>query len=110
MSLYSPHSHADLLTFPVFLRVLEYYSGVLILTTNRVGQFNKAIKSRINLSLYYPPLNEDQSLKIWGINLKRPKRVYGAETVVEDSKNRRKPALPVIKFNSKQIMDFAKGH
>ncbi|KAK6066828.1 hypothetical protein SCUP234_11884, partial [Seiridium cupressi] len=34
---------------PVFLRVLEYYEGILILTSNRVGIFDEAFKSRIQL-------------------------------------------------------------
>ena len=40
----------------VFLRVLEYYDGILILTTNRIGTFDEAFKSRIQLALHYPPL------------------------------------------------------
>lgn len=35
----------------VFLRALEYYEGILILTTNRVGTFDEAFKSRIQLAL-----------------------------------------------------------
>lgn len=42
----------------VFLRVLEYFTGMLFLTTNRVGAFDEAFKSRIHISLYYPPLGE----------------------------------------------------
>lgn len=38
----------------VFLRSLEYYAGVLFLTTNRVGSIDQAFKSRIHLSVYYP--------------------------------------------------------
>lgn len=34
-----------------FLRALEYYEGILILTTNRVGTFDEAFKSRIQLAL-----------------------------------------------------------
>lgn len=49
----------------VFLRVLEYYRGILILTSNRVGTFDEAFKSRIQLSLYYRDLNEAQQRKIW---------------------------------------------
>ena len=43
----------------VFLRILEYYDGVLILTTNRIGTFDEAFKSRIQLALHYPPLDRD---------------------------------------------------
>lgn len=49
----------------VFLRVLEYYDGIMILTTNRVGTFDEAFKSRIHLALHYRDLNEEQRLKIW---------------------------------------------
>jgi SpoVK/Ycf46/Vps4 family AAA+-type ATPase len=49
----------------VFLRLLEYYNGILILTSNRVGTFDEAFKSRIQLSLYYPNLTESQRQKIW---------------------------------------------
>lgn len=58
----------------VFLRVLEYYSGILILTTNRVGEFDEAFKSRIHISLYYPRLDRKSTLKIWEMNLKRIQR------------------------------------
>lgn len=36
-----------------FLRLLEYYNGVLILTTNRVADMDKAFYSRISLALRY---------------------------------------------------------
>ncbi|GME27268.1 aaa family atpase [Neofusicoccum parvum] len=49
----------------VFLRILEYYEGILFLTTNRVGHIDEAFKSRIHMALYYPPLTEDQTLNIW---------------------------------------------
>lgn len=55
----------------VFLRVLEYFSGVIILTTNRVGEFDEAFRSRIHVSLYYPKLDRDATLQIWDRNLLR---------------------------------------
>ncbi|KAL9118676.1 MAG: hypothetical protein Q9187_004778 [Circinaria calcarea] len=55
----------------VFLRVLEYYTGILFLTTNRVGAFDEAFKSRIHISLYYPPLFEAQTQEIWKMNIDR---------------------------------------
>ena len=36
----------------VFLRMLEYYKGLLFLTTNRVGSFDEAFKSRVHISLF----------------------------------------------------------
>lgn len=49
----------------VFLRVLEYYEGILILTSNRVGTFDEAFKSCIQLSLHYENLGKRQCRKIW---------------------------------------------
>ncbi|KAF4977289.1 hypothetical protein FZEAL_6177 [Fusarium zealandicum] len=50
---------------PVFLHVLEYYEGILILTSNRVGTFDEAFKPRIQLSLQYDALDKPQRRKIW---------------------------------------------
>jgi SpoVK/Ycf46/Vps4 family AAA+-type ATPase len=36
----------------LFLRILDYYSGILIMTTNRVGIIDEGFISRIHLSLY----------------------------------------------------------
>ena len=49
----------------VFLRVLEYYDGILILTSNRVGTFDEAFKSRIQLALHYENLTRSQRRAIW---------------------------------------------
>ncbi|KAH0437315.1 AAA family ATPase [Colletotrichum camelliae] len=53
----------------VFLRVLEYYSGILFLTTNRVGDFDEAFTSRIHMSLYYPELSKEKTLRVFKINM-----------------------------------------
>ncbi|KAF6803902.1 AAA family ATPase [Colletotrichum sojae] len=66
----TPDIHRNALV-SVFLRVLEYYEGILFLTTNRVGTFDEAFKSRIHMSLYYPPLNGLQTSKIWKTNIKK---------------------------------------
>lgn len=50
----------------IFLRALEYYDGILILTTNRVGTFDEAFKSRIQLALRYEKLGENERRQIWG--------------------------------------------
>jgi SpoVK/Ycf46/Vps4 family AAA+-type ATPase len=49
----------------VFLRTLEYYEGILILTTNRVGTFDEAFKSRISLALRYEKLTQVQRKQVW---------------------------------------------
>ncbi|KAK5658513.1 hypothetical protein OQA88_1905 [Cercophora sp. LCS_1] len=47
----------------VFLRVLEYYEGILVLTSNRAGTFDEAFKSRVQLSLHYETLDRSQRRK-----------------------------------------------
>ncbi|AEO69875.1 uncharacterized protein THITE_2120632 [Thermothielavioides terrestris NRRL 8126] len=49
----------------VFLRVLEYYSGILFLTTNRVTTFDDAFKSRIHIPIRYTELSVDSRRQIW---------------------------------------------
>ena len=77
----------------VFLRVLEYYSGILFLTTNKIGHFDEAFKSRIHVSLYYPPLNKKSTVKIWKMNLQR----------LVDKKN-------YLDVDRDIILDYAKEH
>ena len=55
----------------VFLRVIEYYEGILILTSNRVGTFDEAFKSRLQLALHYEKLRFDDRRKIWKNFIKR---------------------------------------
>lgn len=49
----------------VFLRALDYFQGILFLTTNRVGQFDEAFMSRIHLSLGYEKLGDMAREQIW---------------------------------------------
>ncbi|KAF2118078.1 P-loop containing nucleoside triphosphate hydrolase protein [Lophiotrema nucula] len=49
----------------IFLRELEYYGGILLLTTNQVEVIDEAFQSRIHLSLRYPSLDAPARLKIW---------------------------------------------
>ncbi|KAF2195169.1 hypothetical protein K469DRAFT_722458 [Zopfia rhizophila CBS 207.26] len=49
----------------IFLRVLEYYEGILILTTNRVGTFDEVFKSRIKPAMHYPALNHQSRRATW---------------------------------------------
>ncbi|KAL8711945.1 MAG: hypothetical protein Q9220_003641 [cf. Caloplaca sp. 1 TL-2023] len=49
----------------VFLRILEHYDGILILTSNRVGIFDEAFKSRIQVALYYENLTQASRKQVW---------------------------------------------
>ncbi|WPH00689.1 Hypothetical protein R9X50_00351900 [Acrodontium crateriforme] len=49
----------------IFLRVLEYYEGILFLTSNRVSTFDDAFKSRIHVPLKYNDLTVESRKQIW---------------------------------------------
>lgn len=49
----------------IFLRLLDYYPGLMFLTTNRADIIDNAFKSRITLLLSYPPLNKESKVAIW---------------------------------------------
>ncbi|KXH34264.1 hypothetical protein CNYM01_01069 [Colletotrichum nymphaeae SA-01] len=59
----------------VFLRVMEYYEGILFLTTNKVGSFDEAFKSRMSMALYYPPLTQEQTRRIWEAQMDRTEKL-----------------------------------
>ncbi|KAI1856392.1 hypothetical protein JX265_011639 [Neoarthrinium moseri] len=86
----------------VFLRVLEYYNGILFLTTNRVGTLDEAFKSRVHLSLYYPALDRNQTEDIIRMNLVRLKSIEEQRSKVSGQK------APII-YKDK-ICKFAVDH
>lgn len=51
--------------------MLEYYRGLLFLTTNRLSSFDSAFQSRIHLTLNYQGLDKPSRQKIWEAMLKR---------------------------------------
>ncbi|KAF4541302.1 AAA family ATPase [Lasiodiplodia theobromae] len=81
----------------VFLRVMEYYAGVLFLTTNRVGDFDEAFTSRIHISLYYPELSQAKTESIFKLNMDMIQERF--------KQNGRK-----IKINTFDIGSFATKH
>jgi len=83
----------------VFLRQLEYYSGILFLTTNRIGALDEAFKSRIHVSLRYPSIGLDETIKIWENILDRI-----------DRDNRTGAADVPIRFDRNALLKYARSH
>ncbi|GAP85202.1 putative AAA family ATPase [Rosellinia necatrix] len=81
----------------VFLRTLEYYSGILFLTTNRVCKIDQAFKSRIHFSFLYEKLNRERTIQIWENNIRRVQDEFQREG--------RK-----IECDANDIIKFAKRH
>ncbi|CAG9987560.1 unnamed protein product [Clonostachys byssicola] len=80
----------------VFLRSLDYYAGILFLTTNRVGGIDPAFKSRIHLSVFYPRLDLDRTQKLFDVFLRKTKE------------EQRKSGVSTFDIKSKEISRFAK--
>ncbi|KAE8441938.1 hypothetical protein EG329_004146 [Mollisiaceae sp. DMI_Dod_QoI] len=55
----------------IFLRTLEYYEGILFLTTNRVKNMDPAFQSRIHISMEYPGLDQVSRTLVWKNFLER---------------------------------------
>ena len=51
----------------VFLRLLEYFNGVLFLTTNRYETIDDAIMSRVTAHIKYDYPNKEESRLIWEV-------------------------------------------
>ncbi|PLB49715.1 P-loop containing nucleoside triphosphate hydrolase protein [Aspergillus steynii IBT 23096] len=81
----------------VFLRVLEYYAGILFLTTNRIGDFDEAFSSRIHISLHYPQLTLDATTEIFELNIR----------LIRDRLRRKKRLFDI---DENEILDYAKKY
>ena len=60
-----PHEIERNASVSVFLKVLEYYKGIIFLSTNRVVSFNDAFRSRIHIALRFDELDLQTRTKIW---------------------------------------------
>jgi hypothetical protein len=48
-----------------FLRTLEYFNGLLFMTTNRIGDVDDAILSRCIATIHYEVPSRDDALRLW---------------------------------------------
>ncbi|KAJ5956435.1 hypothetical protein N7501_010714 [Penicillium viridicatum] len=94
---------------PVFLRALDYFQGILFLTTNRVGSFDEAVMSRIHVQIGYDPLDEDSRKQIWDGYFKKLSKNHnndGREIRCSyDAKEfvRKSDDLRALKWNGREI-------
>ncbi|ROV96054.1 hypothetical protein VPNG_09177 [Cytospora leucostoma] len=86
----------------VFLRVLEYYAGILFLTTNRVATFDDAFKSRIHIPIRYTDLDVKSRLQIWRSFCKK---VPGGVDILDAEYE----ILAEIELNGRQIKNVIKA-
>jgi hypothetical protein len=83
----------------VFLRRLEYFQGVLIMTTNRKRTIDPAFDSRIHFKLHYADLSPESRTTIWKNCLENiPSNLSKSEVKDEDLVQ-----LGKLKLNGRQI-------
>lgn len=71
----------------IFLRLLEYFQGILFLTTNRVETFDDAFQSRIHVALRYGELTTKAKRSVWKMFLDKVKAKDGVEVSTFDEKD-----------------------
>lgn len=97
-SLHDMHRNAFV---SIFLRVLEYYKGILFMTSNRVSTFDDAFKSRIHVPLKYDNLPASSRQKIWTNLLSR---MENGSTMNEDDLEK----LSQEDLNGRQIKNIVR--
>ncbi|KAI3391357.1 hypothetical protein diail_7491, partial [Diaporthe ilicicola] len=86
----------------VFLRMLEYYNGILFLTTNLPGYLDEAVKSRVHLNLRYDALTLEQVKGIFQLNINQ----------LNEIERERSQALGTTQMDifDEEILQFAENH
>ncbi|KAF9635055.1 Multicopper oxidase type 1 [Lasiodiplodia theobromae] len=87
----------------VFLRLLEYYRGILFLTSNRVETFDEAFRSRIHLKINYPDLGTEAKIGIWKNFIEASRKKNGSN--VSDANIRELAEYPL---NGREIKNMVK--
>ncbi|KAK7030336.1 hypothetical protein VNI00_014193 [Paramarasmius palmivorus] len=85
----------------VFLRHVEYYRGILFLTTNRVKAFDEAFLSRIHVALHFRDLSTNSKMQIWEAFIRK----LGALDVITPEQIR---ALAGHNINGRQIKNASR--
>lgn len=86
----------------IFLRMLEYYEGLLFLTTNRVDNMDAAFQSRIHVSMAFPDLTFESRRQIWDNFLK-------GLNVQQEWKSEDLDDLAKVDLNGRQIKNVLKS-
>ncbi|KAJ5452459.1 hypothetical protein N7445_000642 [Penicillium cf. griseofulvum] len=108
-----------------FLRRMEYFKGLLFLTTNRVGQIDDAFISRVHIAIGYPSLDEEARRKVWNgffrklvrdragkIQISPDAKAWVLETTGEtqlngrDIRNALQTAITLAEFESEEDPDY----
>lgn len=67
-----------------FFRAIEQYTGILFITTSRIGPFAQAAQSRVHMTFHYDLTNE-QRHRIWLTHLDKIEMEHGDEVFVPEN-------------------------
>ncbi|KAL2136474.1 hypothetical protein VTI74DRAFT_3493 [Chaetomium olivicolor] len=85
----------------IFLRTLEYYEGIMFMTTNRVDDIDAAFQSRIHVSIEYPDLTAASRRTIWA-------NFLNGSTIKSTLTDKDIAELAELKLNGRQIKNVLK--
>ncbi|KAK4185746.1 mitochondrial sorting [Podospora australis] len=85
----------------IFLRTLEYYEGIMFMTTNRVDDIDAAFQSRIHVSIEYPDLTSASRRTIW-------RNFLNGSTIKSSLTEKDINELAELKLNGRQIKNVLK--
>lgn len=86
----------------VFLQMLEYYNGILFLTTNLPGYLEGAVKSRVHLDLHYEALSIEQVKRIFRLNINQLKEIERERSEAS--------GIPRLDIFEEDVMQFGEDH
>jgi hypothetical protein len=87
----------------IFLTKLEYYQGILFLTTNRISSIDHAFRSRVDLFLPYHDLTSEARRQVWDNFIDRAGR--DKFDLAGDSLDK----LSQLKLNGREIKNLIKS-
>jgi hypothetical protein len=90
----------------IFLRLLEYFQGILFLTTNRVETFDDAFQSRIHVALRYGDLTTKAKRSVWNMFIEMCRAQKGCEVAVFSDNDL--DALSRHQLNGRQIKNIVR--
>lgn len=79
-----PHDIARNELVSIFLRELEYFRGIIFLTTNLYSTIDSAFRSRVSLHLLFKPLTPEAREMVWRKFLNRLPKEEAPEREVEE--------------------------
>ena len=88
----------------IFLRNLEWYPGIIFLTTNRLDRFDDGVLDRVDLKLRYPELSEVFTERIFDDHFKRINRLRQLAEDLPPGEHREPTSYCQVKENDMKMI------